>query len=94
MLACRIHAKPAVFRSGVLNPFCPLAEESVFIPKIDQQAEKQPCASDWSADKVLCLARHRGLHAYADVARLTSFVQAIDANWVFALKSKLEQLPA
>ncbi len=86
MLACRIHAKPAVSRSGVLNPFCPFAEESVFIPKIDQQAEKRPCASDWNADKELCLARHRELHhdAYADVARPTSSVQVIDTNWVFA----------
>jgi hypothetical protein len=59
MLACPIHAKPAVSRSGVLSPFCPLAEESVFIPIIDQQAEKQQCASDRNADKELCLARHR-----------------------------------
>jgi hypothetical protein len=72
MLARRIHDKPAVYHRVVFNSFCPLAGESVFIPKIDQQAEKQPCASDWNADKELCLARHRELHDYADVARPTS----------------------
>ena len=66
-LACMIHAKPAVYRSVVLNPIFSLAGDSVLIPKTDQQAQKQPCAPYWNADKDLCLARHRELHAHNDV---------------------------
>ena len=32
VLACMLHAKPAVYRSVVLNPLFPLAGESVLIP--------------------------------------------------------------
>jgi hypothetical protein len=44
LLACMIHANPAVYRSVVLNPKFPSAEESVLIPKTNRQAQKQPCA--------------------------------------------------
>ena len=40
VFAFMIHAKPAVYRSVVLNPIFPLAGESVLIPKTDQQAQK------------------------------------------------------
>ena len=86
VLACMIHAKPAVYRSVVINPVFPLAGESVLIPKTDQQAQKQPCAPYWNADKELCLARHRELHAHDDVDRPSSSVQVLDTKWVFDLK--------
>jgi hypothetical protein len=86
VLACMIHAKPAVFRSVVLNPLFPLAGDSVMIPKTDQQAQKQPCAPYWNADKELCLARHRELHAHDDVDRPDASVQVLDTKWVFDLK--------
>jgi hypothetical protein len=53
VLACMIHAKPAVYQKVVLNPIFPLAGESVLIPKTDCQAQKQPCAPYWNADKEL-----------------------------------------
>uniref|UniRef100_A0A7S0MSU5 Reverse transcriptase Ty1/copia-type domain-containing protein n=1 Tax=Cryptomonas curvata TaxID=233186 RepID=A0A7S0MSU5_9CRYP len=81
-----IHAKPAVFRSVVPNPLFPLAGDSVLIPKTDQQAQKQPCAPYWNADKELCLARHRELHAHDDVDRPDASVQVLDTKWVFDLK--------
>jgi hypothetical protein len=86
VLACLIHAKPAVYRSVVLNPNFPLAGDSVLIPKTDRQAQKQPCAPYWNADKELCLARHRELHAHDDVDRPSSSVQVLDTKWVFDLK--------
>ncbi len=85
LLACLIHAKPAVYRCVVLNPKFPLAGESILIPKTDRQAQKQPCAPYWSADKDLCLARHRELHAHDDVDRPSSSVQVLDTKWVFGL---------
>ncbi len=88
-LACMIHAKPAVYRSVVLNPNFPLAGESVLIPKTDHQgdqAQKQPIASYWNADKELCLARHRELHAHDDVNRPSASVQVLDTKWVFDIK--------
>ena len=86
VLACMLHAKPAVYRSVVLNPLFPLAGESVLIPKTDQQAQKQPCAPYWNADEELCLARHRELHAHDDVDRPSSSVQVLETTWVFDLK--------
>ncbi len=44
-----------------------LAGESLFIPKTDQQAQKQPSASYLNADTELFLARHCELHAYDDI---------------------------
>ncbi len=79
-LACLIHAEPAVYRSVVRNPTFPLAGESALIPnlnpKTDQQAQKQPCAPYWNADKELCLARHckPELHAHDDVDRSSPHV--------------------
>jgi hypothetical protein len=86
ILACMIHAKPAVYRKVVVNPLFPLAGESVLIPKTDRQAQKQPCAPYWNADKELCLARHRELHAHDDVDRPSPSVQVLDTKWVFDLK--------
>jgi len=86
VLACMIHAKPAVYRKVVLNPIFPLAGESVLIPKTDRQAQQQPCAPYWNADKELCLARHRELNAHDDVDRPSSSVQVLDTKWVFDLK--------
>ncbi len=85
-LVCLIHAKPAVFRSVVPNPIFQLAGDSVLIPtKTDQQAQKQPCAPYWNADKELCLASHRELNAHDDVDRPDSSVQVRDTKWVFEL---------
>ena len=86
VIACLIHAKPAVYRRVVCNPLFPLAGDLVLIPKTDQQAQKQPCAPYWNADKELCLARHRELHAHDDVDRPSSSVQVLDTKWVFDLK--------
>ncbi len=86
VLACMIHAKPAVYRKVVVNPLFPLARESVLIPKTDCQAQKQPCAPYWNADKELCLARHSELHAHDDVNCPSPYVQVLDTKWVFDLK--------
>jgi hypothetical protein len=67
VLPCMIHAKQAVYRKVVVNPLFPLAGESVLIPKTDSQAQKQPCAPYWNADKELYLAKHLDLHAHDDV---------------------------
>jgi hypothetical protein len=92
VLACLVHAKPAVYRTVVRNPLFSLAGELVFIPKTDNQAQKQPCAPYWNADKELCLARHRELHAHDDVDRPSSSVQVLDTKWFF--DQKLIQLLA
>jgi hypothetical protein len=70
----------AVYRRVFLNLKFPLAGESILIPKTDSQAQKQPCAPYWNADKDLCLARHRELHAHDDVDRPSpsSSVQVLD----------------
>jgi hypothetical protein len=86
VLAFLISAKPAVYRTVALNPLFPLAGESVLIPKTDKQAQKQPCAPYWNADKELCLARHHELHAHDDVDRPSPSVQVLDSKWVFDLK--------
>ncbi len=86
LLGCMIHAKPAVYRSVLLNPKFPLAGESVLIPKTDRQAQKQLCAPYWNADKELCLARHRELHAHDDVDRPSCSVQILNTKLVFDLK--------
>ena len=69
-----IHAKPAVYRKVVLNPIFPLAGESVLIPKTDCQAQQQPCAPYWKADKELCLVRNGELHAHDGVDRPSTFL--------------------
>ena len=75
-----------MYRKVVLNPIFPLAGESVLIPKTDRQAQKQPCAPYWNADKELCLARHRELNAHDDVDRPSPSVQVLDTKWGFDLK--------
>ena len=54
LLACLIHAKPAVRRSVVPNIRFPLAGDSVLIPMTDRQAQQQPCAPYWNAAKEVC----------------------------------------
>ena len=70
-----------MYRRVVLNPKFPLAGESVLIPKTDRQAQKQPCAPYWNADKELCLARHRELQAHDDVDHPSSSVQVLDTEF-------------
>ncbi len=48
--------------------FFALAGESVLIAKTDQQAQEEPCAFHWNADRE-CPARHRELHAHDDLER-------------------------
>ncbi len=80
VLACLIYAKPAVYRTVVLNPLFPLAGEWVLIPKTDKQAQKQPCAPYWNADKELCLARHCELNAHDNVDCPSPSVQVLDTK--------------
>ena len=86
LLACLIHAKPAVRRSVVPNIRFPLAGDSVLIPMTDRQAQQQPCAPYWNTAKEVCLAQHMELHAHDDVDRPADSVQVLDTKWVFDLK--------
>jgi hypothetical protein len=83
VLACLIHAKPAVYHTVVLNPPFPLGGESVLIPKTDNQAQKQTHAPYWNADKELYLARRCELHAHDDVVDCpSSTIQVLYMKWV------------
>jgi hypothetical protein len=83
VLSCMIHVKPTAYCFVVLNSLFPLARESMFIPKTDQQAQKQPHASYLNTDTELFLARHCELHAYDDIDCPSSSVQMLDTKWLF-----------
>ena len=58
----------------------------MFILTPDQQAQNQPRAPYWNADKELCLARHRELHAHDDVDRPSASVQVLDQGHSLVLR--------